>query len=142
MEFNTNSKAHVLELIEKERMIGVMNNAKWNSLFEALNTIDELLSYRVTYIDGSTWPDAEASFPYTSELAQIWGNFMAMEYIDLDARIEHSKGSLLKPKIIDHKQKVIELCTEQKAKFSITENGIRVWGYFRHGHIPELYENT
>jgi hypothetical protein len=72
MEFNTNSKAHVLELIEKERMIGVMNNTKWNSLFEALNTIDELLSYRVTYIDGSTWPDAEASFPYTCELAQIW----------------------------------------------------------------------
>ena len=142
MEFNTNSKAHVLELIEKESMIGVMNNTKWNSLFEGLNTIDDLLSYRVTYIDGSTWPDEEASFPYTSELAQIWGNFKAMEYLDIDAKISHSKGALLNSEVIDHKQKVVELCVKQNAKFSATENGIRIWGYFRHGKIPELHENT
>lgn len=29
MEFSTNSKVHVAELIEKEGMIGVMNNTKW-----------------------------------------------------------------------------------------------------------------
>jgi hypothetical protein len=134
--------AHVTELIEKEGMIGVMNNTKWNALFEALNSIDELLSYRVTYIDGSTWPDEEASFPFTSELVQIWGNFKAMEFLDLDARVSHSKGALLKPEIIDHRQKVIGLCAKQNAKFSVTENGIRIWGYFRHGNVPELYENT
>jgi len=142
MEFNTNSKAHVLELIEKENMFGVMNSTKWNLLFEAFNRLDELLNYRVTNIDGSTWPDQDASFSYTSELVQIWGDFMAMEYVDIDARISNSKGALLKSEIIDHKKQVIDICLKQSAKFAETRNGIRVWGYFRHGKIPELYEKT
>ena len=142
MNINLRSKHQVMELIEKERLIGVMNNTKWNALFSALEEIDELISYKVTYIDGSCWPEADASFPYTSELAQIWGNFIALEYLDIDARLSYSKGALLKPEIIDHKEKVIAICKRHNTKFSDTENGLRIWGYFRHGNEPKLYENT
>ena len=142
MTINLNSKHQILELIENERLIGVMNNTKWNALFSDLEEIDELISYRVTHVDGSTWPEADASFPYTSELAQIWGNFLALEYLDIDSRISHSKGALIKPEIVDHKDKVIEICKKHNAKFSAIENGIRIWGYFRHGNEPEFYQHT
>jgi hypothetical protein len=142
MEINITSKNQVLALIEKERLIGVMNNTKWNALFKDLNEVDDLISYRVTYIDSTTWPDNEASFPFTSELAQIWGNFIAMEYLDIEAKISHSKGALLEPEIVDHTQKIIEICSRHSSKFSVTENGVRIWGYFRQGNEPELYKNT
>ena len=132
----------MLALIEKERLIGVMNNTKWNALFYDLNEVVELISYRVTYIDGTTWPDYEASFPFTTELAQIWGNFIAMEYLDIETKISHSKGALLKPEIIDHTNKLIDICTKQSSKFTVTETGVRIWGYFRQGNEPELYKIT
>ena len=127
---------------DPEQLIGVMNNTKWNALFSDLNEIDEIISYKVTHIDGSTWPEKEANFPYTSELAQIWGNFLAMEYLDIDARISHSKGALLSPQVVDHKDKIIAICKKHNAKFSVTENGIRIWGYFRHDNEPELHQTT
>jgi len=142
MEINITSKNQVLALIEKERLIGVMNNTKWNALFKDLNEIDDLISYRVTYIDSTTWPDNEASLPFTSELAQIWGNFIAMEYLDIEAKISHSKGALLEPEIVDHTHKIIEICSKHSSKFSVTDNGVRIWGYFRQGNEPELYKNT
>ena len=142
MEINLASKYQVLEIVEKERLIGVMNTTKWNALFNVLNEIDELVSFRCTYIDGSTWPDEEASFPFTSELAQVWGNFIALEFIDIDARISHSSGALLNPKIIDHKQKVIDICQSTNAKFSLIDNGVRIYGYFRQGNEPNLYSHT
>ncbi len=49
-------KSNIIKLIDSNGLFGVMNNTKWNSLLAALSDIDELLSYRVTYIDGSTWP--------------------------------------------------------------------------------------
>lgn len=131
-----------MELIERERLIGVMNNTKWNALFTDLEDIDELISFKVTYVDGSTWPEAGASIPYTSELAQIWGNFLALEYLDIDARISHSKGALLEPDIVDHQSKVVDICKKHNARFSAIENGIRIWGYFRHGNDPKLHKNT
>lgn len=139
MEINTNSKAQVIELVEKEGLIGVMNNTKWNKLFDALNEFDELISFRATYIDGSTFPESDASFPFTSELAQIWGNFKALEYVEINTQTSYSEGALLKPTITYHSDQVISICAKQNAKFSLTENGIKIWGYFRHGQLPELH---
>jgi len=141
MKINITSKNQVLELIEKERLIGVMNNTKWNALFSDLNKVDELISYRVTYIDGTTWPDKDSSFSFTSELAQIWGNFIAMEYLDIDARISHSRGALLEPDIIDYTSKIIDICSNHSVKMSLSNNWVRVWGYFRQGDEPELYKH-
>ncbi|EJY0701185.1 hypothetical protein OE878_004672, partial [Vibrio parahaemolyticus] len=112
------------------------------NLLAALSDIDELLSYRVTYIDGSTWPESDSSYQYTSELAQIWGNFRAIHFIDIDARISHSRGVLLEPEVRDHRDKVIAICKEQNAKISLTECGVRIWGYFQHGKDIEMYKYT
>ncbi len=135
-------KSNIIKLIDSNGLFGVMNNTKWNNLLAALSDIDELLSYRVTYIDGSTWPESDSSYQYTSELAQIWGNFRAIHFIDIDARISHSRGVLLEPEVLDHRDKVIAICKEQNAKISLTECGVRVWGYFQHGKDIEMYKYT
>ncbi|WP_335725650.1 DUF6678 family protein [Vibrio parahaemolyticus] len=66
-------KLNIIKLIDSNGLFGVMNNTKWNNLLAALSDIDELLSYRVTYIDGSTWPESDSSYQYTSELATNMG---------------------------------------------------------------------
>ncbi len=135
-------KSNIIKLIDSNRLFGVMNNTKWNNLLAALSDIDELLSYRVTYVDGATWPESDSSYQYTSELAQIWGNFRAIHFIDIDARISHSRGVLLEPEVLDHRDKVIAICKEQNAKISLTECGVRIWGYFQHGKDIEMYKYT
>ena len=127
-------------MIEEENLIGVMNNTRWNALFNGLSNIDEMIKFRVTYIDGSYWPDDESNREYTVEIEQIWGNFIATEYLDIITKIEKLKGALIKPEIIDVTQQVIKLCIANKANISLIESGVRVWGYYRHGEIPELYE--
>ncbi|KFI09517.1 hypothetical protein IX95_23885 [Vibrio sp. B183] len=135
-------KSNIIKLIDSNGLFGVMNTTKWNSLFAALNNIEELISFRVTYIDGSTWPESDSSYQYTSELAQIWGNFRAIHFLDVNARISHSRGALLEPEIIDHGDMIIAICKEQNAKISLTKHCIRIWGYFQHGKDIEMHKYT
>ncbi|WP_040306636.1 DUF6678 family protein [Agarivorans albus] len=139
---NHNSKFQIINFIEQHKLNGVMNNTKWNKLFHDLNEVDELISFKVTYIDGTTWPEPEATFPFTSELAQIWGNFLALEFIDINAKISHSRGALLNDEVVDHIGKIIQICIDNSAKFSITEEGVRIYGYLRHSDSVQLYNYT
>lgn len=61
---------------------------------------------------------------------------------DIDARISHSRGVLLEPEVIDHRDKVIAICKEQNAKISLTECGVRIWGYFQHGIDIDMHKYT
>lgn len=131
-----------MALIEEQHLIGVMNNTRWNDLFDSLNNVEEMLSYKVTYIDGSSWPEADSGHTETSEIEQIWGNFIAMEALDIRTKIEKPRGALVSPEIIDVTKHVIQLCATNKAKISLTKYGVKVWGYFRHGQTPELHEYT
>ena len=136
------SSSKVNECINQFGLFGVMNNTKWNALFSALNDLEELISYRVTYIDGSTWPEVESSQHYTSELAQIWGNFRAIEFVDIDARISYSKGVLMEPEIIDYQYKIINICSVANTPISLENGVIRVWGYLKHGVDVPLHKYT
>ena len=89
------------------------------------------MSCLVTLSDGSTWSDEEASYPHTSNLDKLWGNFKAMEYLDIDARISHSKGALLNPEIIYHKQLVVELCVKQNESPLKLRTALEYGGIYR-----------
>ncbi|MEH6472813.1 MAG: DUF6678 family protein [Halopseudomonas sp.] len=142
MEVNLGSHHQVMELIEGQRLIGAMNNTRWNALFNDLNNVEEMLSYKVTYIDGSCWPEADSGHSETSEIEQIWGNFIAMEFLDIRTKIEKPRGALVSPETVDITVQVTNLCAINKAKISLTEHGVRVWGYFRHDQTPVLHEYT
>lgn len=139
---NHNSKSQIIEFVERNKLVSVMNNTKWSQLFRALEDKDEMISFKVTYIDGSTFPEPDASFQYTSELAQVCGNFLALEYIDINAKISHSRGALLEPEIADHTDEIIQICNRNLAKFSHIEDGIRVYGYLRHNQKVQLKNYT
>ncbi|PQJ63634.1 hypothetical protein BTO10_02155 [Vibrio chagasii] len=139
---NHNSKQQVKSFVAKNNFIPVMNNTKWKELFDLLNQVDDLISFRVTYVDQTTWPEPDSSFTYTSELAQIWGNFLAIEFIDISAQISHPQGALLKPVVVDHIDKIINICNSKSAKFSITDDGIRIYGYLRHGLDVNVHNYT
>ncbi|MCG9697924.1 DUF6678 family protein [Shewanella sp. Isolate11] len=126
------------EIIEKERLIGLMNNTKWNALFSELNLIEEMIQYKAHYIDGSMFPDHETSYEFTPELQQIWGNFIAIEYVDVITIIKRDIGKLLEPEIVDVTKAILEICNEHNVKVSVINSGVRVWGYHRHGEILEL----
>ena len=131
-----------MALIEEQHLIGVMNNSRWNALFEGLSKVQKMLSYKVIYIDGSSWPGVGSDHTETPEIEQIWGNFIAIETLDIRTKMENPRGALLSPEVIDVTEQIIQLCATNKVKISLTRHGVRVWGYFRHGQAPELYENT
>ncbi|WP_147378818.1 DUF6678 family protein [Motilimonas pumila] len=126
------------EIIEKERLIGLMNNTKWNALFSELNLIEEMIQYKSQYIDGSIFPDHDSSYEFTPELQQIWGNFKSIEYVDVITIIKRDIGKLLDPEIVDLTKDILEICNVLNVKVSAINSGIRIWGYHRHGEIPEL----
>jgi len=138
MQLNYSSKAQISEYVNRNRLYGVMNTSKWNRLFESLADIDELITFKAVYIDGFTWPSKDESWQFTPELEQIWGNFAALEYLEINTQVISERGALISPQITDYKSKVATLCSQQKVKYSFFDKGIRVWGYFRHGQEPEL----
>uniref|UniRef100_UPI002B471868 DUF6678 family protein n=1 Tax=Aeromonas caviae TaxID=648 RepID=UPI002B471868 len=71
----------VKEYVIKAGMTSVSNNSKWNRLFALLHQSNRFFQYRRTDLDGSTFPEDGES--YTPELAQYWGNFWAMEFLDV-----------------------------------------------------------
>jgi hypothetical protein len=126
------------EIVEKEKLIAVMNNTKWNALFNELNLVEEMIQFKANYIDGSKFPDYESSSEFTPELQQIWGNFVALEYVDIVTIIKRNIGQLLDPEITDVTKSVLKICHKHNAKVSTIQSGLRIWGYHRHGVLPEL----
>ncbi len=115
-----------------------MNNTKWNAFFTELSLVEEMIQYKAYYIDGSIFPDLEFNYEFTPELEQIWGNFVAVEYVDVITIIERNIGKLLDPEKVDVTEKILQICNEHNVKVSAINSGLRVWGYHRHGTLPEL----
>jgi hypothetical protein len=135
-------KSKLKEIVERDKLTSVMNNSRWNALFESLAQIEEMIHFRTTYIDGTCFPELGGSSEYTPEIEQFWGNFLAVEYLDIVSKLSVSHGALMEPEVHDYTKKVVEVCLNNKAKTSLTKNGVRVWGYFRPGSVPDLIKGV
>jgi len=134
---DTRNKEQVKEYVLREGITSVLNDTKWNRLFDLLEANPKFFQYRRTDLDGSTFPEDGVSF--TPELAQYWGNFWVMEWLDILSYRVHSKGALLKPDIEDFTNELVALAQDAGVKFTILERGIRVWGYIRKGVSPDFF---
>lgn len=132
------NREQVNEYVLREGITPVLNNTKWERLFELLQKSERFFQYRRTNLDGSTFPEDGASF--TPELAQYWGDFWAMEWLDILSYQTHSKGALLAPDIEDFTSELVALANEVGVKFTMIERGIRVWGYVRKGNSPDFVQ--
>ncbi len=135
-----NNREQVKAYVSKEGITPASNDTKWERLFALLERSPRLYRYRRTDLDGSTFPEDGASF--TPELAQYWGNFWAMEWLDILSFEEHRKGALLASSLEDFTNELVALAHEAGAKFTLSERGIRVWGYTRRGVSPPFCQRA
>jgi len=131
---NIRNKEQVKGYVFKEGFTSVLNNTKWERLFALLEESKRFFQYKRTDLDGSTFPEDGVSL--TPELAQYWGDFWAMEWLDIEACQAHSKGALLAPEIEDFTDELVALANAAGVKFTMIKRGIRVWGYVRKGNNP------
>jgi len=130
------SSKQTREYIAAERLTPVMNNTRWQELFQSLNASRRTFRYRRKDIDGSCFPEDGMSF--TPEIEQYWGAFNSMEWFEILAYEEIRKGALLPVEIRDHSDELIAIAHSVGAKFSLIDHGIRVWGYIRENEHPDL----
>lgn len=128
---NIRNREQVKEYVFKEGITSVLNDAKWERLFTLLDENGHFFQYRRGDLDGSRFPEDGQSF--TPELAQYYGDFWAMEWLEILAFKAHIKGALLAPEIEDFTIELVELAKKAGVKFTMIERGIRVWGYVRKG---------
>lgn len=134
------NREQVKEYVFREGITSVLNNTKWERLFELLEKSERFFRYRRTDLDGATFPEDGTSF--TPELAQCWGDFWAMEWLDILSYQTYSKGALLAPDIEDFTSELVALANDAGVKFTMIERGIRVWGYVRKGKNPDFVHNN
>ena len=122
-----------------KNLISLSNNSRWISLFEDLKNVDEMILFRSKSVDGSFFPDEEFSYTHTPEIEQYYGDFKSMMWFEIVTKLENSVGQLVKPELIDVTDKIIGICLMNKARFTLTNTGVRVWGYVEHGDSQEFY---
>lgn len=132
------SKKQVMDYVSNEGLTPVLNNTKWNRLFELLKSNGSFFQYRSKNINGAYFPEDGTS--YTPEIEQYWGNFLAKEWLEIVSIRSHSRGALLKPEIEDFTKEAVRIAHEAGVKFTMTENGIKVWGYVRKSEHPEFVQ--
>ena len=138
MELRT--KAQVTAYVEAEGITSVLNNTKWERLFNLLNESPYMFTYRRLDLDGNTFPK-EGSHP-TGEIAQIYGEFWSMEWLEIGAIREVRTGMLTAPIVENHTNELVALALEAGVKFTTTSQGIKVYGYVRRSENPPFQERT
>lgn len=137
---DTPSKAQVRAYVEAEGITSVLNNTKWQRLFEILNESPINFRYRRTDLDGNIFPKENS--PPTGEIAQIYGDFLIMEFLEVTALVETRTGMLTNPKIEDFTQELISLAHQAGVKFTEILHGVKIYGYVRRSENPAFLERT
>jgi len=130
------SSKQVREYVAINNLTSAMNNTRWQALFKSLRASQRMFLYRRKDIDGTFFPEDGVSF--TPEIEQYWGEFNNIEWFDILAYAEHSKGVLLTPETVDYSDELIDIASSAGANFSLIDHGIRVWGYIRNIYHPDL----
>ena len=119
--------------IDRERLVSVMNDTKWQRLFNALQRIEGWLDFRRKDVR-----ESEASSEmWCSDFYMMFGGWTSIEWLDIRAVRVFRRGLLLKPQIDDKTERLIEAVKEVGVPFSRHENYIRIWGYLRPGVSPQ-----
>jgi len=119
--------------INREQLVSVMNDTKWQRLFNALQPMECWLDFRRKDVRES---DA-ASESWHTDLYHMMGGWRSIEWLDIRARETIWPGFLIKPKIVDKTATLIEAIKGAGVPFSRHENYIRIWGYVRPGVSPQ-----
>ena len=109
--------------------VSVLNKTKWNRLIEVLNQSHLPLGFRRKDLG-----EAEsAEQRWDGDMFHVFGGCEAIEWLDIQAKLPINRGKLLKPEVQDSTSELIAVARKAKVPFSLTPDGIRIWGYIRAG---------
>lgn len=136
MELNT--KAKLTRYVEENQITCVLNDTKWERLFNELKEIDGVLDFQRKDLDEEEEPNPEY---WDGDLYHIIGEWQQIEWLNIRALVSESKGALLEPVITDHIDSLINALSKANIPFEKHNDGVRIWGYLRPGISPQ-WANT
>ena len=127
------------QIVEDKNLFGVMNDTKWQAVYEIFQDPDLPLLYRSKTIDGEVFPEDHLRFDIREVFPQY---FSSLQWLEIHSKEVVADGGLLPPRINDHTAVAIELANKAKARFTVTDYGIKIWGYIKVGENIEFYKNV
>jgi hypothetical protein len=128
----------IKKYIESNNYFGVMNNCKWDAIYNIFKNEDLPFLYRSKSIDGSVFPEGHLRFD-VREVMPLHNE--SLLWLEIHSIQKESVGRLIEPKIVDNTPLAIELAEKAKARFTITDYGLKVWGYVEQRESVEFYKS-
>src|SRR5689334_7920935 len=120
-EDQKNDADRLARYIQREQLVSVMNDAKWQRLFNALEPIAGFLDFRRKDVRGSE----QASEPWCRDFYLMLGGWANIEWLDITAQRAFRRGALLEPEIQDSTPTLIRAVREAGVAFSRSDTGVR-----------------
>ncbi len=121
--------------IESNNITCVLNNAKWNNLFEVLKEIESVLDFQRKDLD------EDAGLHWDSDIYHIFGGYQYIEWLNIRAMTAERQGALMPDKVTNHIDLLLVALKQTSVPYSIYADGVRVWGYLREGNSVN-WQNT
>ena len=118
--------------IEKNQITCVLNDTKWEQLFQSLKKIEWTLDFQRKDLDEQ---DPEES-NWDSDIYHVMGESQNIEWLYIRAQVSEHQGALLKPKITDNTPLLLEAIKHANIPYSMHKDGVKIWGYLRPGVSP------
>lgn len=122
-------------LIEREGLVSVMNNTKWENLRSSmLDLKDKAPMWKVTCLRSKI-----SESYWDGDWCHHLPTFKFIEYLDIDPIQKIRKGGLVEDEI-DNTKLIINLLEKNLIPFSIEGKYLRIWGYTRAQNYPSFYK--
>lgn len=126
--------AKLLRDIADQQLVSVLNKTKWERLFEELRRENLPVDFRRKDINEAENSDDR----WDGDIFHVFGCCEVIEWLDIRAKLSVSRGKLLEPMIHDFTAELVAAAKRAKVPYSVTHEGIRVWGYIRAGSNVQL----
>jgi hypothetical protein len=128
----------IKQYIESNNYFEVMDNCKWDAIYNLFQNEDLPFLYRTKSIDGSVFPEDHLRFDVREVMPRyneslLWLEVHSVEKIEI--------GKLVKPRGVDNTACAIELVEKAKARFTLTDYGLKIWGYLEQGESVIFYKS-
>ncbi|MFB2707326.1 DUF6678 family protein [Marinobacter shengliensis] len=134
---NLRLKSKLTKYLEENQISSVLNDSKWERLFELLREIEGALDFQRKDLDE---PEPDESY-WDGDLYHVMGEWQRIEWLNIRALVSESKGALLQPVVTDRTDLLIQALEKAGTPFERLKDGVRIWGYLRPGVSPQ-WANT
>lgn len=119
----------IKKIIEDEELFGVMNNSRWQAVYKIFSESDQPFQFKSKIIDGEVFPEDHLRFDSREVFPKHFSSILWLEV--------HTKD-----KNTDCTAEAIETAIRAKARFTLTEYGLKILGYTKLGDNIEFYNQT